>query len=163
MEVGRLSFRAVAVFVCVFSYADPAARNPDRRPHHGGIYFASGWTFVGTSHRTGYWLDEQGTRITLPQCYRRFKTKSVSRVAALRPSWQFVPGERKNLFVFPMQMAVAAVLDRIGGSGKRYNGSSGLEHTGTDRKAMAESRAASAQSHSAGLVIPRPAISATRR
>jgi hypothetical protein len=44
-----------------------------------------------------------------------------------------------------------------------YNGSLGLEHTGTDRKAVAESRAGSAQSHSAGLVIPRPAISATRR
>jgi hypothetical protein len=139
--------REVGPCSCVFSYADPAARNPrDGREHHGGIHAASNFVFIGTSHRTGYWLTSDGTRITLPQCYRRFKTKSVSRVAVLRPSWQFVPGERKNLFVFPMQMAVATVLDRIGGSGKRYNGSLGLEHTGRDRKAVAENRA--------GLVIP---------
>jgi hypothetical protein len=108
---------------CVFSYADPAAINPvTGQAHHGGIYAASNFVFVGTSHRTGYWLDERGARVTLPQCYRRWGTKSRPKIARLRPRWRFVAGERKNLFVYPMQMSVAAVIDAIGGTGKRYSG-----------------------------------------
>jgi hypothetical protein len=111
---------------CVFSYADPAAVNPvNGRAHHGGVYVASGWTLIGTSHRTGYWLDEKGRRVTLPQCYRRFRTKSRASIAELRPSWRFVAGLRKNLYVIGIRMDVAAVLGAIGGAGKRYGGEAG--------------------------------------
>jgi hypothetical protein len=114
--------REVPETSCVFSYADPGAVNPvTGRAHVGGIYAASNFAFIGTSHRTGYWLDEAGTRFTLPQCYRRWGTKSVPRVAALMPGWRFVAGERKSLFVYPMRLSVAAVLEAIGGDGKRYN------------------------------------------
>jgi hypothetical protein len=107
---------------CVFSYADPGAVNPvTGRAHIGGIYTASNFAFVGTSHRTGYWLDETGERVSLPMCYRMFKTKSAGKIAALRPSWRFVAGERKNLFVYPMRLKLPAVLEAIGGEGKRYN------------------------------------------
>jgi hypothetical protein len=106
---------------CIFSYADPAAINPvTGRAHVGGIYTASNFAFVGTSHRTGHWLDEAGDRVSLPMCYRLFKTKSAGKIAALRPGWRFVAGERKNLFVFPMRLKLPAVLALIGGDGKRY-------------------------------------------
>jgi hypothetical protein len=91
------------------------------RPHVGGIYTASNFAFIGTSHRTGYWLDDDGVRVSLPMCYRRFKTKSAGKIAALNPGWRFAAGERKNLFVYPMRLKVPAVLEAIGGDGKRYN------------------------------------------
>jgi hypothetical protein len=106
---------------CVFSYADPAAINPvTGRAHVGGIYAASNFAFIGTSHRIGYWLDGDCARVALPKCYRLFGTKSRAKIAVLRPSWRFVPGERKSLFVYPMRLTVPAVLEAIGGEGKRY-------------------------------------------
>jgi hypothetical protein len=107
---------------CVFSYADTAVVNPvTGKAHVGGIYAASNFQFVGTSHRTGFWLDEDGKRVSLPRCYRMFKTKSADKIAALRPGWRFVAGERKNLFCYPMRLKLPAVLAKIGGPGKRYN------------------------------------------
>lgn len=107
---------------CIFSYADPAARNSvTGRRHVGGIYVASNFSFLGESRSTDHWIDEQGGKVSAAQCYRLFKTKSVVKIAALRPGWRHVAGEAKNLFVYPMRLSVADVLAAIGGDGSRYN------------------------------------------
>jgi hypothetical protein len=107
---------------CVFSYSDPNAINPQTgQPHVGGIYTASNFAFIGTSDGSGHWLNERGERVSQSYCYDRFGTRSTAKVAALNPSWKFVAGERKSLFVFPMRLSVAAVLAAIGGDGKRYS------------------------------------------
>jgi hypothetical protein len=107
---------------CVFSYADPGAINPvTGRPHVGGIYTASNFVFLGEARATDHWLDDDGCRISAARCYRMFKTKSVARIAALKPSWQHVPGSPKYLYVYPLRMKLADVLEAIGGPGSRYN------------------------------------------
>lgn len=107
---------------CVFSYADPGAINPvTGRPHVGGIYTASNFAFLGEARATDHWLDDHGAKVSAPQCYRLFKTKSVARMAELRPSWVHCPGSAKLLYAFPLRMKLADVLERIGGPGSRYN------------------------------------------
>ncbi len=107
---------------CVFSYADQGAVNPiTGRAHIGGIYTASNFVFLGEARATDHWIDEAGAKVSAPQCYRRFKTKSVEKIAALKPSWRHVPGSPKLLFVYPLRMKLPAVLAAIGGPGSRYN------------------------------------------
>ena len=93
---------------CLFSYADPA------QGHHGGIYIASGWTALGEARATDHWITPDGVKVSAAQCYRRFKTKSVERIGTLEPSWVRIVGVRKRLFVYPMRLSVATVLDAIG-------------------------------------------------
>jgi hypothetical protein len=101
---------------CIFSYADPAAINPvTGRAHHGGVYVASGWTELGEARATDHWVTPDGGKVSAAQCYRRFKTKSVERIAAISPTWRHVAGRRKRLFVYPVRLSVAAVLDAISG------------------------------------------------
>lgn len=107
---------------CVFSYADPGAINPiTGKPHVGGVYIASNFAFLGEARATDHWLDDDGNKVSAPQCYRMFKTKSVEKIAALKPSWRHVAGQPKFLYAFPLRMRLADVLAAIGGPGSRYN------------------------------------------
>jgi hypothetical protein len=107
---------------CIFSYADTGAINPETgRPHVGGVYTASNFAFLGEARATDHWLDDGGNKVSAPQCYRMFKTKSVARMAELKPSWRHVPGSPKFLFAYPLRMKLADVFAAIGGPGSRYN------------------------------------------
>ena len=104
---------------CVFSYADSAAWNPiTGRRHNGGIYTASNFTCLGEARATDHWIDDAGDRVTAAKCYRMMRTKSRERIAELRPTWRLVPGERKLLYLYPLRMSVAQVLERIGERGR---------------------------------------------
>ncbi len=107
---------------CVFSYADPAVRNPvSGIAHSGGIYVAANFAYLGKSHRTAHWITPAGQKISSPQCYRLFKTKSVVKIAKLQPTWQLIRGEPKLLYVYPLRMTVPEVLAAIGGDGHLYS------------------------------------------
>jgi hypothetical protein len=108
---------------CVFSYSDPAAVNPvTGRPHVGGVYAASNFAYLGTARATDHWITPDFERVSAPRCYRLFRTKSAAKIAAFRPDWEFVAGMPKSLFCYPMRLKLPAVLEAIGGDGKRYQG-----------------------------------------
>jgi hypothetical protein len=107
---------------CVFSYADPGARNSvTGRRHSGGIYTASNFTFLGEARSTNHWVTQNGEKVDAAKAYRMFKTKSVKRMAELRPRWRVVIGEPKLLYCYPLRLSVPKVLELIGGDGARYN------------------------------------------
>jgi hypothetical protein len=66
---------------CVFSYADPAARNcvTDLR-HSGGIYVATNFVFLGRSRVTDTWQTADGEMVTAAQCYRMSVLSGSARV-----------------------------------------------------------------------------------
>ena len=118
---------------CVFSYADPAARGPPRpsrlypgrmwRPWHDGtIYQAANFAYLGPGPggKSNHWLDSEGNRIDGTQAYRLLKTRGSKRVAELRPDWKLVRAEPRLLYVYPLALTVAQVIERIGGPGRHY-------------------------------------------
>lgn len=100
---------------CVIAYSDPGEMNVETGKSHSGIvYLGAGFEYVGDAPAAEpYWIDRDGKRRNRQSVYRLLGTASRERVARLRPRWQFVPGERKRLFVYPMAMTVAEVVSAL--------------------------------------------------
>ena len=102
---------------CVFSYADPAAKNSiTGAPHTGAIYRATGFAFLGMSRATDKWIaaDLAGeTVISAPMAYRRHKTKSREKLQEINPHWRLVEGQQKYLYVFPLHMRLKAIRAKL--------------------------------------------------
>lgn len=92
----------------VLSYADSG------EGHHGGIYQATGWRFVGTreSRHIGF-HDDNGNFIHGRSSNARHGTRSVSKIAEIEPSWTPVFGEPKHLYVFPLRQRLSALMRRF--------------------------------------------------
>lgn len=86
------------------SYADTG------EGHHGGIYQATNWTFVGTreSRHTGF--DTPYGFVHGRSSNARHGTRSVSKIAEIEPTWTPVYGEPKHLYVFPLRKNIKAIL-----------------------------------------------------
>jgi len=99
---------------CIFSYADPGAINPRTgEPHTGVVYRATGWTYLGTSRVTDYWLDEFNEAVSSPVMYRRHKTKSRVKLTAM--GYRLVEKPPKHLYVYGLRKTPAEVRSIIGG------------------------------------------------
>jgi hypothetical protein len=92
----------------VLSYADSG------EGHHGGIYQATGWKFVGTrsSGHIGF-TASNGAFIHGRSSNAKHGTRSVSKIAEIEPDWTPVYGEPKHLYVFPLRQRLNAVLRRF--------------------------------------------------
>jgi hypothetical protein len=101
---------------CCFALSDTETRNSvTRRFHLGGVYNAANFAFIGETRPEPHWIDADGSRINRQSVYRLLGTTARDKVAAARPSLQYVAGEPKRLFCFPLALSVAAVLDRLNG------------------------------------------------
>lgn len=82
----------------VLSYADTT------QGHHGGIYQACGFVYVGETARghIGYNAPD-GSFIHGRICNSRFGTRSVTKLATIKPDWVPVFGEAKHLYIFPLR------------------------------------------------------------
>lgn len=90
------------------SYADTG------QGHHGGIYQACGWKFVGT-RESGHIGFDDGTRFIYGRSSNTMHgTRSVSKIAEIEPTWKPVFGEPKHLYAFPLRQRLNAVLKRFG-------------------------------------------------
>jgi len=100
--------RANGDYPFVLSYADTT------HGHHGGIYQACGFTFVGTreSRHIGFWHGD--TFIHGRSSNARLGTQSIDKVAQLKPEWKPAYGEPKHLYVFPLRQRLKAVCRRFG-------------------------------------------------
>jgi hypothetical protein len=99
---------------CVFTYADPSAKNSRTgEAHNGTIYRATNFNFVSKSRVTDHWDTPDG-RISAAKAYRQLSTKSREAIQAARPNWRLVEGVPKLLFVFPLQMPLTQILEKIG-------------------------------------------------
>jgi len=91
------------------SYADTG------EGHHGGIYQATGWRFVGAkdSGHIGY-VAEDGSFVHRRSCNAMFGASGVDAVAARKPNWIPKYGEPKNLYIFPLRQRLKPLLRRFG-------------------------------------------------
>jgi hypothetical protein len=100
---------------CVFSYADPEARDSATgRQHSGGVYIAANFVYLGKSQAMPYWIKPDGSSVSARAVQRRLGTKDRAKVAALEPSWQHVPGEAKLLYVYPMATTISGIRAKLG-------------------------------------------------
>lgn len=91
------------------SYADTAEN------HHGGIYQASGWRFVGArTESCPAFLLPDGTKKHSRQVNRELGSRSISFVAAKKPDWVPVSGKPKNLYVFPLRKRLKPLFEKFG-------------------------------------------------
>lgn len=92
----------------VLSYADTS------EGHHGGIYQATGWRFVGTrTEACPAFLMPDGTKKHSRQVNRELGSRSIDFVKSKRPEWKPIRGEPKHLYVFPLRQRLNAVLRRF--------------------------------------------------
>jgi hypothetical protein len=93
----------------VISYADSAEN------HHGGIYQATGWTYVAErTEAVPAFLLPDGTKKHSRQVNRELGSRSVAWVAERRPDWVPVKGQPKFLYVRPLRQNLNGVLRRYG-------------------------------------------------
>lgn len=93
----------------VLSYADTT------QGHHGGIYQACGFIYVGpqTSGHIGYDAPD-GSFIHGRICNGRFGTRSVEAIAKIKPDWVPVYGLPKHLYIFPLRQKWATIARQRG-------------------------------------------------
>lgn len=86
------------------SYADTT------QSHHGGIYQAAGFVYVGEtpSNHIGFNAPD-GSFIHGRNCNTRFGTRSIEKIAKIRPSWVPVFGMPKHLYIFPLRQRWATI------------------------------------------------------
>jgi hypothetical protein len=94
----------------VLSYADT------RHGHHGGVYQAAGFTYVGeTRNFVGqYYEDADGRLLHGRAIGRLLGTTSMARVAELRPDLTPSAGSVKHLYVKPLRQRLGPLLRRFG-------------------------------------------------
>ena len=91
------------------SYADTA------EGHHGGIYQATGWHFVGSrTEACPAFLLPDGTKKHSRQVGRELGSRSVSFVREVRPDWQPIEGQPKNLYIRPLRKKLKPILRERG-------------------------------------------------
>jgi hypothetical protein len=66
----------------IVAYADPMAKNPQGREHHGGIYKAAGFEFLGMTNAEWHCIDEAGKVHHRRVAYRRSRTLGITIVEA---------------------------------------------------------------------------------
>lgn len=88
----------------VLSYADST------QGHHGGIYQACGFVYVGPTARAHIGFDcPDGSFVHGRTCNSRFGTMSVKAIARLKPDWTPAYGEAKHLYIFPLRQKWATI------------------------------------------------------
>jgi len=82
----------------IVSFADP------QYGHHGGIYQACGFAYVGATAPGHIGFDcPDGSFVHGRICNSRFGTRSVDAVAKIKPDWSPVYGKPKHLYIFPLR------------------------------------------------------------
>ncbi len=93
----------------VLSYADTT------HGHHGGIYQASGFHYVGKTQSGHIGFNAaDGSFVHGRICNSRFGTRSVEAVAQIKPDWVPVYGEPKHLYIFPLRQKWPTIARRHG-------------------------------------------------
>lgn len=89
----------------VISYADTG------HGHHGGIYQATGFVYVGARGQSvdGF-VDRRGRVYHKRSAYDLFGTSSVRKVLKARPGWRVLPGSTKHLYIFPLRQRRGSIL-----------------------------------------------------
>lgn len=86
----------------VVSYADPA------QGHHGGIYQAGGWTYLGRTKSTPMFVDARGkvhhSRVVSPSGFKRQFGRMKPVLRSDEATRIIVPGKHK--YVFPLDRAM---------------------------------------------------------
>jgi hypothetical protein len=99
---------------CVFTYADPAARNSATgKEHNGGVYVAANFTFIRKTRAIDKWRLPSGKILSAAKVYRKLRTKDRDAIMKVRPKWTLIPGVPKRLFVYPMRLSVTQVLAKL--------------------------------------------------
>lgn len=97
------------------SYADTA------EGHHGGVYQATGWVFVGSRvEACPAFLLPDGTKKHSRQVNRELGSRSIEFVKKMRPDWEPVKGEPKNLYIWPLRKKLKPILRERGFSVQPY-------------------------------------------
>ena len=87
------------------SYADTA------EGHHGGIYQATGWVFVGSrTEACPAFLLPDGSKKHSRQVNRELGSRSIDYVRMVKPDWLPVKGEAKNLYIWPLRKKLKPIL-----------------------------------------------------
>ena len=93
----------------VISYADTT------QGHHGGIYQACGFIYVGERHSGHIGFNcPDGSFVHGRICNSRFGTRSVSKITEIRPDWIPVFGEPKHLYIFPLRQKWKTIARKYG-------------------------------------------------
>jgi hypothetical protein len=93
----------------VLSYADTT------QGHHGGIYQACGFIYVGATSPGHIGFDApDGSFVHGRICNSRFNTRSVEAIARIKPDWSPVYGEPKHLYIFPLRQRWATIARKHG-------------------------------------------------
>lgn len=88
----------------ILSYADT------KHNHHGGIYQACGFIYVGTTPPDCIGFEPpDGSFVHARNCNSRFGTRSMVSLAELRPDWKPIFGQRKHLYIFPLRQKWATI------------------------------------------------------
>jgi hypothetical protein len=99
----------------VLSYADTT------QDHHGGIYQACGFIYVGATSPGCIGFDcPDGSFVHGRICNSRFGTRSVDAIARIRPDWTPAYGEPKHLYIFPLRQKWASIARAQGWEAKPY-------------------------------------------
>jgi len=93
----------------VLSYADTT------HGHHGGVYQACGFVYVGQSSggHIGY-EESNGSFVHGRICNKRFNTRSVAAMAQIKPNWAPIYGGPKHLYIFPLRQRLKSLLSQQG-------------------------------------------------
>jgi len=94
----------------VLSYAD------EGQNHHGGIYQASGFIYIGHRQASNYpnsYLLPTGEVKHGRQVGREIGSNAPTYVAQKRPDWEPIPGSNKHIYVKPLRQKIKPVLRRL--------------------------------------------------
>ena len=93
----------------ILSYADT------NQNHHGGIYQASGFSYVYSSkdgENIGF-TDDNGEYIHGRTCYSRFGSSALDHIKRLKPNWKPVYAKPKNLYIRPLRQKLPTILRKM--------------------------------------------------
>jgi hypothetical protein len=92
----------------VLSYADP------EHGHHGGIYQASNWTFVGPSiGGQPLFVTDTGEIVHPRTLYSRYGTQSVPKILDINPGWRIFHPIPKHRYIMPLNIRKKKALEII--------------------------------------------------
>ena len=92
----------------VLSYADSG------QGHHGGIYQATGFSYVRTSKGDSAFMDSMGNYIHGKTVFNRYGTRSSEKILKLNPTWSVVRDSDKYLYVRPLRQKKKSLLKKFG-------------------------------------------------
>jgi hypothetical protein len=93
----------------ILSYAD------GEEGHHGGVYQASGFVFVGLSKSSSHMgFNTDSGFIHARSCYARFGTSSIPKMSQIKPSWTPVFAKPKYTYIKPVRQKLKQTLRSVG-------------------------------------------------